>query len=142
MSNGPPSWKKMIERTQERRERDAERYEDMDGDRCQLCHAHGADKRTLLIRYFYAIHEQVPEAIDLSEADHPFDGYLLRTCKACRGDLLGRLREWREERVKLREAEKDHDGHLLQSAGNIPVRVDGRTVMMMEEEYDEWRDDD
>lgn len=130
----------MLAKVRDRLDPDGERYEDLDWDRCMLCGATGPDKRTLLIRYFYKISEQVPEAIDLSDVDdHDFDGYLVRTCKNCRGSFLARIREWRNERVANRGFEKDHDGHLLgdrEKGGMIPVRQDGRTVYMSESEYE------
>ena len=55
---------KLIEEREERLRVDAERFHNLDRDKCQLCGVKGEDKRTFVIRWFYSIHEQVPEAID------------------------------------------------------------------------------
>lgn len=132
----------LIAETEKRRERDAERHKSLDLDLCQLCGAYGADKRTLRISYFYAIHESVPEAIDMCglEGEH---GYMLRTCKVCRGDFLAMLAEWRERRLAMRGIPKDHDGYPLDDEdanGLVPVRRHGMTVWVTEEEWREGRE--
>lgn len=102
----------LIERTQQRRNRDKERYEQHDSDLCMLCGAYGADKRSLFISCFYEVSEVVPEAIDLFEVEGMEKrGYYLRICKTCRRHLLQHLQEWRKERVARREIPKDHDGY-------------------------------
>jgi hypothetical protein len=131
----------MLEDLLERRQRDKKRWKELDGDLCQLCHAYGPDKRNLFIHCGYAVHEVVPEAIDLSEVeDFETRGYYLRICKTCRAKLLEKMEEWRNERVARRDIPKDHDGEeYWDLEKNIPVRVNGATVMMDEEEYAEYR---
>lgn len=135
--------KDLLERVDERREHDAKRWEERDGDLCMLCHAHGADKRSLFLSCFYDVSEVVPEAIDLKGCDESVNdrGWYLRICKSCRGALLQRLQGWRNERVALRSLPKDHDGYILEveEEGNIPVRIHGATVMMTEEEYRNYK---
>lgn len=121
---------------------DAERYANLDGDLCQLCHAYGADKRTLIVRYFYAIEEVVPEVIDLSGVeDGKREGYMLRTCKRCRGEFLGMMERWADECRGRRGTPKDHDGETDPewTEGLIPVRQHGRTVYVTEEQWREMR---
>jgi len=136
---------KLMQDNKSRREHDAKRFNELDGDLCQLCHAYGADKRSLFIDCFYDIHEVVPEAIDLFavEGELMKRGYYLRICKACRGALLGHLQQWRQERIALRDVPKDHDGNPEESDGDtrelIPVRINGATIMMNEYEYSEYK---
>lgn len=121
------------------RDAGAQAYRDHDEDLCMLCHAHGEDKRSLRIECFYAVDEVVPEALDLSLVEGE-GGYYLRICKSCRGALLDRLAEWREERVALRSALKDHDGYLLdESRAEIPLRQNGRIVYVTRQEYAAWQ---
>ena len=124
-----------------KRKTDAERFKTLDQDECQLCYAHGADKRNLVIYCFYNVQEVIPEAIDLF--DVPVEtlskrGYYLRICKACRGRLLAKLEEWRNECISLILVPKNHDGELLgESPGAyIPLRVYGRTRMVTKEEFE------
>jgi hypothetical protein len=64
----------------------------------------------------------------------------LKTCKCCRAAFLGKLRDWRRERIALRSVPKDHDGYTeyMDTAGSIPVRIDGINVMMSAEQYEEY----
>lgn len=131
--------KAITKATRERRERDAETHAQLDKDLCMLCHAHGEDKRSLRIECFYAVEEVVPEALDLYDVGGEW-GYFLRICKSCRGALLDRLGEWRNERVALRDQPKDHDGYLLEGEGErtdatVPVRRNGRIIYITEEEW-------
>lgn len=89
---------------------DRGRYENHDGDLCMLCGAHGSDKRNLFVSCLYAIHEVVPEAIDLRAAGTERVGYYLRICKSCRGRFLEGLGRWRAECIALRGTPMDHDG--------------------------------
>jgi hypothetical protein len=134
---------KLVQDNNNRRERDAKRYADHDHDLCMLCHAYGADKRSLFIACGYAVHEAVPEAIDLYgvEGELQNRGYFLCLCKSCRGALLGHLQEWRNEQIARRNVPKDHDGRDEDAYGehNIPVRVNGVTVLMDEYGYAEWK---
>lgn len=135
--------KDLLLQIDERRERDAKRWEERDGDLCMLCYAHGADKRSLFIECFYDISEVVPEAIDLFGCGENVKdrGWYLRICKSCRAALLQRLQGWRNERVALRSLAKDHDGYILDldEEGDIPVRIHGVGVMMTEEQYCEYK---
>jgi len=132
---------KIIEESKEQEKLDKERWESMDKDLCMLCGAYGADKRSLFIQYFYAIHELVPEAIWLKgclpEEDARQHMYYLLTCKSCRGSLLAHLEDWRNDRIALREQPKDHDGYLLSedTDGLIPYRKHGLTVFLTPEQY-------
>jgi hypothetical protein len=130
----------MIAASNKRRDEDATRYEASDGDLCMLCHAYGNDKRSLFIRCFYAVHEVVPEAIDLGgvkDKELSKYGYYVRLCKSCRGRLLGHLKTWRDECVALQPIPKDHDGYLEEEddTRNIYVRINGVNVAMNADEY-------
>ena len=136
------SIQRLINESEERREQDRIRYEQHDSNRCMLCHAEGYDMRSLLIRCFYAVHEFVPEVIDLFLTGSDYkDFYYLRICKTCRGDLLTTLGAWAERRKSLRSVPKDSDGWPLEGreGAYIPVRIAGATVDMTREEYDAWR---
>ncbi len=119
-----------------RKKRDVERWKDHDGDLCMLCHAYGADKRSLFVACFYDVHEVVPEVIDLHGCDTERKGYYLRICKTCRGEFLEMMRSWRADRVAERETPKDHDGSDYDGgAGLIRVREHGRTIFLTEAQY-------
>lgn len=129
-----------------KRKTDAERFEKLDQDECQLCYARGADKRSLIIHCLYDIQEVVPEAIDLSGVKDGIKekmlvkcGYYLRICKACRGRLLAKLEEWRKECIAQILIPKNHDGEptneITPPDAYIPYRVYGRTRMVTKEEY-------
>ena len=129
--------RKMVNDTKRRREADAKRYAEQDTDLCMVCHAYGADKRSLHISCLYAVHEVVPEAIDLYDVPDKPNTYYLRICKACRGELLRHLQQWRDERAALRDEPKDHDGRVDDDDMGrcIPMRVNGATVLMTRDEY-------
>lgn len=125
-----------------KRKADAERFKTLDEDECQLCYARGADKRSLTINCLYDIQEVLPEAIDLANVmveNLAKCGYYLRICKACRGRLLAKLEEWREECITFIPQPKNHDGELLEEkpGAYIPLRVHGRTRMVTKEEFHE-----
>jgi hypothetical protein len=109
-----------IEESRKRREADAKRFVEMDFDSCQLCGAHGADKRTIFIDCLYVVSEAVPEAIDIHNLAHDFhkSGYLLRVCKKCRGSFLQHLGQWRNECVERRSLNKDHDGCEIEESAD------------------------
>ena len=136
----------IIKRTNARRARDKERFTLLDREECMLCGAYGADKRSLYIDHGYAMHESVPEVIDLHNVDNQPNMYYLLTCKMCRAALLQHLAQWRSERLALRDEAKNHDGYLLEDDfGLIPVRVNGAITHMSPDEYENWKrgqDDD
>lgn len=128
----------------ERRKSDAERLEKSDGDLCMLCHAYGADKRSLYISCLYAMNEVVPEMIDLTDTDRKQHGYYLRICKSCRGSLLGHIADWAEERRDRRSMPKDHDGDELYPGDDdedevFYVRIHGVAVPMTPEQFKVWK---
>jgi len=138
----------------ERQQRDAERYAQLDDDVCMVCGAVGLDRRTLLMRYFYELSEVAPEFLDLTLVDRvkspglpaPELGlYYLRTCKSCRGEILGAIQAAITARRALRGLPLGPDGdvdlpvELEDPERNIPVRVLGRTIMLTRPEWDEFR---
>lgn len=52
-----------------RRGRDAETFAAHDRDECMLCDAYGADKRSLFIDCGYAVHEVLPEVLDIRDLE-------------------------------------------------------------------------
>jgi hypothetical protein len=139
---------RIIEESKRRREADAQRFKDADMDLCMCCHAYGEDKRSLWVDCLYAVHEVVPEAIDLggvepSPKNHNH-GYYLRICKSCRGRFLTMMGEWWKAGVDRRDIPKDHDGHNEfepDPERNIPVRVNGAIVLMTRAEWAERQND-
>lgn len=133
-------FEKMMADLAAKREADAKRFHGADKALCMICWAYGNDKRSLVLSCFYAVHEAVPEAIDLSGCgeQHKDRGYYLRICKSCRAGLLDHLRRWADERRALRDVPKDHDGHIdyADPAANIPVRIDGAIVMLTPEQWE------
>ena len=133
-------FEEMLDRLKIEREKDEKRFNEHDGDLCMLCYACGPDKRSLFVSCLYDIKEVVPEAVDLAFCDGFEDrgGYYLRICKSCRGSLLGKLGEWRLERIKMRDVPKREDGEPIETDVDacIPVRVNGATVMMTEEQFE------
>ena len=102
---------------------------------CQICGQEGEDRRTLRLRYLYDFSE-ISDKFTSEEVTINFaDGnevretvWSVRTCKDCRGDFLGILRRWTSgEFVTQTEDDPDRD---------IPVRVDGRLIMMTTEEWE------
>lgn len=126
-----------------KRIQDAERYQNNDHDLCQCCHAYGSDKRSLFVACFYQIDEMIPEFIDLHNTDSPQRGYYMRICKTCRARFLRHLEQWYEEGVRRRKLTKDHDGEAYGEYGpeaNIPVRINGATVMMTAGQYATYKE--
>lgn len=122
---------KMLDDLKQRKEQDKKRFEELDENLCMCCHAYGEDKRSFSLDCFYAIHEVIPEAIKTD------DGYYLRICKHCRSRLLGMLKEWWEAGIERRSLDKDHDGCEAPTPDrNIPIRVNGVTVMITQEEWE------
>lgn len=133
----------MIEDTKRRRARDAATFNELDEDLCMICHAYGPDKRGFFLDCGYAVYEVVPEALDIRDAGlERGSGYFLRLCKTCRSQILEVMGEWAKLRRLERSQPKDHDGCPEwdeESDRNIPVRVNGATIMMNKEEYEYYR---
>ena len=133
-----------LARIKERRAADAKRYAELDEALCMICGAYGADKRSFWLSCFYAVNEVVPEVIDTFDVpDMPerMRGfYYLRICKVCRGNMLGKLKEWRDEGIAKRGMKLDHDGYVEddEAEGCVPVRINGMVVMMTLDEYQRW----
>ena len=134
---------RIMAESQARREKGRERWESHDPNLCMACHAYGHDKRSLFISCFYEIAEFVPEFIDLHLCPDSVKnkGYYLRICKNCRGEFLAMLREWFAQATTRRGVAKDGDGHPddWNTDNNIPVRVDGRIIMMNEHQYEIYK---
>lgn len=133
-----------LEDLKKQREADAEKFRTCDDDLCMICHAYGADKRSLFISMFYQLKEVAPEFIELFAVEEFKDrGYYLRLCKSCRGAVMSALREAFNLRRRLRGTLLDHDGYRMDEeyidGYNIPVRVDGVVVMMDQYQYEEYK---
>jgi hypothetical protein len=108
----------------------------MSSEVCAICGEEEEDWRMLHLSYFYALQEVSPKlqpengSLHTSSAMHE-----IRTCKACRGEFFGVLRRWCDGAFIDPVSRGDTDD----PERNIPVRVDGRTVMMTMPEYHEWR---
>ena len=92
---------------------------------CKICGEIDQDGRTLKLRYLYDLSE-VSDKFQVEKMEDGSTYYSIFTCKNCRGNFLGILRYWAEG--NLIEETTDPDK-------NIPVRVDGRTVMMNKDEW-------
>lgn len=117
---------------------------------CALCKtedpAGGGDLRTLRIGCTYNLNEVsdlfVKQAAiivhPVAEGSVPPQNlYCMRICKDCRGDFMALLRQFiatQLETAVSREVEE------LNPERNIPVRVDGRTMMLTEAEWLTYRD--
>jgi len=134
----------IIEKAKKEKEEDRIRHKEHDGDLCMACHSYGADKRSLMVTCFYDIKELVPEFINLSgchEEDNPLRRFhYMRICKTCRGRFLKMLKEWFRYCTNFRDTPKNHDGCVeeFDEERNIPVRINGATVMMDEEEFKQY----
>ena len=139
------SLRSIVRKSEIRSIQDRQRIEDLDWDECQLCGAHGADKRSFIMRCFYDMSEVIDEMIDLRKCDDEVmqsDQWLLRICKKCRGELLGVLRIWAQDC-------RDRRGNLMDSDGVpdygtnpnaiYPMRVDGTIKMMTEAEVTAYK---
>ena len=92
---------------------------------CQVCGQAGEDRRTLHVACLYELREVSDKFTAPTKKDYP-GLYTLRMCKDCRGDLLNLLRQWAR-------------GDRIQEEATIPVRLDGRNVMITDEEYAKYR---
>lgn len=119
-----------------------QRYDEHDDDLCMLCHAYGADKRSLHISAFYRLTEFIPELIDLRDVeDTDKDTYYLRICKHCRAELFRHLKEWRKEAVDRRDKVKNHDGRVLdnQMGDQIYIRRNGESIPVTRQQYEKFK---
>ena len=134
---------KLIREGKEREVAGKQAFEELDEELCMICHAYGPDKRSLVIRCFYGIHEFVPEALDMELVDGFKSGdYFLRICKVCRSGFLVAMEDWRNVRVSLRGEPKDSDGGIgydEYEGSMIPVRIAGATVMITPDQYEEYK---
>lgn len=133
---------KIVEKQRAMHNDGKKRYEELDSALCQMCYAYGNDKRSLFIQCFYSIEEVVPEAINLFLTPEKDKGYKIRICKTCRGSLLRHLQTWRDDRIRYRNLAKTPDGDVeyYATGKTIPVRINGATVMLDEEQYKNWRE--
>lgn len=123
---------------------DQRRYANHDTDLCMLCHAYGADKRSLHMSVLYELKEIVPEMIDMGQVESSNrEDYYLRICKHCRAELLGYLRQWRKEAIERREKPKDHDGQVHKNLDYEPiyVRINGESVPLTKRQYKKFQDE-
>lgn len=133
---------KLIQEGKERQAAGKKAFEELDGDLCMICHAYGSDKRNLVVRCFYAVHEFVPETLDMRLVDGFKSGdYFLRICKTCRSGFLTAMRDWRDYRVSVRHLPKGSDGEEEYDGESdmIPVRIAGATVMITSNQYEEYK---
>ena len=94
---------------------------------CAVCGLTGPDSRTLVLKYFYELTE-ISDKLTLNENGL----YQITTRKDCRATFLGLLRRWiRGDFIPVANTNPNY---------NIPVRVDGSTVMMDKEGYEAWRE--
>lgn len=131
-----------LERVRRRNEVDAQRFADLDLDSCMACHAHGEDKRSLIISCGYDVSEVIPDVISLHLVEGlEGRGWYLRICKSCRASLLAFLGTWWVARTATRGVPKDHDGGWLEEHPDayIPVRQHGAVTMMTFAEWERYR---
>ena len=101
---------------------------------CQICNQEGQGLRRLYLQYLYDLSE-ISDKLKKEEVTVRFaDGHEVKnvfwticTCKECRGDFLEILRHWTSGEF-VTQTKDDPER-------NIPVRVDGRVVMMNTEEW-------
>jgi hypothetical protein len=112
---------------------------EVDKNLCALCHAAGQDKRFLMVDCFYQLTEVVPE-FQVIRNPSGRDHYGMWICKTCRGRLLEHLKVWHDECVQMRGLPKDSDGAPVDDdpQRNIPVRLNGATLMMTKEEFERF----
>ena len=114
---------------------------------CEVCGEtdDSPDHRTVRISMLYDLAEAGLRTLERMQIVQNADGtqvgsgsliqtFGARVCKDCRGDLIGLLRRWKNGEFHEPEVEWD-DVH--NEPRNIPVRVDGRTVMVS---HSEWKD--
>ena len=119
-------------------------------DHCPICgKGPDPDLRTLSVANGYELHEASTklEKVEFAVASEPgveaavtLRLYQIRTCKNCRGDFIGLLRRWINGEfvdVAMREGlpKSGDEGEER----NIPLRVDGATVMVTRSEWERFR---
>lgn len=112
-------------------------------DTCALCATteyESGDLRTLRIGCFYDLTEVsdkfTPVAATIEGVDRPQNLYSMRICKDCRGDFMGLLRQFIDTQMST---VVDREVDDLNPERNIPIRVDGRTMMVTEGEWESFR---
>lgn len=95
-------------------------------ERCQICSSQGPDLRVLCLEYLYKL-EEISDKFQVERIGTK-TFYILLTCKECRGEFLGLLRRWTQGEFVAPPDRPDAD---------ISVRIDGRTVMMTQAEWEE-----
>ena len=103
----------------------------MSDERCDRCKELGQDRRTLWMCCFYDMCEFDVPFEEKEVGERPF--YTLRVCKGCRGDWIMAIQEWFH-------ATPEHLKEIAPLA-DIPVRQEGRTVMMTADEYEEYQNE-
>lgn len=104
---------------------------------CEVCGQDGNDRRTVAIDMLYDLTEAGLR--ELPRTSGAPRRYGARVCKDCRGDLIGLLRLWRQGKMRNRVDDPAPDVDAVGNERNIPVRQDGRTVMLSLSEYETWR---
>lgn len=115
---------------------------------CQVCGITHPDTRTLRIGHGYDLSEvsRKFERIEIAECTKgetiisTVPAWTVVTCKDCRGDLMTLLRQWFRDGPS-RRLERELDDAMIDAERNIPVRVDGRTVMMTYPEWQQYREE-
>lgn len=112
-----------------------------DGDTCALCAApDGPDLRTLRIGCLYDLSEVSdlfqPVLAQIDRVEKQQTLWTMKICKDCRGDFMGVLRQFIDTQMATMV---DRACEELNPERNIPVRVDGRTMMMTEPEWRHFR---
>lgn len=109
---------------------------------CPLCHTEdvSGDLRTLRIGCGYDLSE-VSDLLQPTEAlvrgvGRPLPMWSIRICKSCRGDFIGLLRQFINTQLATATAREVEE---MNPERNIPVRVDGRCIMMTEPEWRHFR---
>ena len=130
------SLKRELDEKADKRAADAVKFEALDEDACMICWAHGEDKQSIWLSCFYEVSEIVPEALDMGDR-----GFYLRVCKTCRGLILGAIGDAVDRRRITRGCPKGSDGDLevFDPDRNIPMRVNGATVMVTMAEYEQMK---
>lgn len=97
----------------------------MDGvEKCVRCGEDDQDRRTLHMACFYQMKELKIPFEEKKIAEYPGTLFTLRVCKACRGSWLSMLEQWYAQGSSPAGVDVD-----------IPIQVNGATVMLTRAEY-------